>query len=148
MCARLSHRSQFHNKIKTAGFCQNPAVFVFKVFFSSLCFAVFGALPHDGRDGFFGFSNGFLQFPALSPPAPKGQGLGFTMARKQKAWHSWIYIGKRIAWNNLWSGALDSCVYRTNHWGVPFSSLRTALGEFGWHPMRLRTETQTSQKFA
>ena len=68
--------------------------------------------------GFFGFSNGFLQFPALSPPAPKGQGLGFTMARKQKAWHSWIHIGKRIAWNNLWSGALDSCVYRTNHWGV------------------------------
>ena len=52
------------------------------------------------------------------PPAPKGQGLGFTMARKQKAWHSWIHIGKRIAWNNLWSGALDSCVYRTNHWGV------------------------------
>ena len=67
---------------------------------------------------FFCFSNGFLQFPALSPPAPKGQGLGFTMARKQKAWHSWIHIGKRIAWNNLWSGALDSCVYRTNHWGV------------------------------
>ena len=28
------------------------------------------------------------------------------------------------------------------------SSLRTALGEFGWHPMRLRTETQTSQEFA
>ena len=52
------------------------------------------------------------------PPAPKGQGLGFTVARKQKAWHSWIHIGKRIAWNNLWSGALDSCVYRTNHWGV------------------------------
>ena len=60
----------------------------------------------------------FYSFLPLVRQRPKGQGLGFTMAWKQKIWHSWIHAGKRIAWNNLWSGALDSCVYRTNHWGV------------------------------
>ena len=50
----------------------------------------------------------FYNFLPLVRQRPKGQGLGFTMAWKQKIWHSWIHVGKRIAWNNLWSGALDT----------------------------------------
>ena len=54
--------------------------------------------------------------PAGDRQRPKGQGLGFTLVWKEKVWHSWIHIGKRVAWNNLWSGALGSCVYRIGRW--------------------------------